>query len=440
MGRRSRILTEVLGFDGFHVTGAYFETEDGVRVEVEATLAVLRGTRLVLTLARRWAARCSSCGARCTRVHERCPLRRWQDLPWGEHNVVLEYAPVRVRCRACKSTPVELVAWAEVRQLQTRRLQQQIAIDAASAPLSRVAQRYGLSWGAVHRAEQAAIERWRTTRPAVPLIRLGIDEKWLGRRHHRDEKFVTIVSNLDTGEPIWIGYGRNKEVLAGFLAGLSPEQRQRLELVAVDMYGPFLAALREAEGLKHVVIVHDPFHVIKRVGEALDEARREVLFRGGEELRAVGRGTRWLFLRAWERLHVQQRDSLRSVLAGNGKLARAYEIKEQLRDLVLHAPDGHALADGLRAVLRRLRRSSLPPMRKLAEALDERLPELMLLADHRPPTGRIEALNNNWETLVRRGRGYRNHDYIASKLTFMIANPLRTLDGVRSFAALGQAA
>jgi hypothetical protein len=39
----------------------------------------------------------------------------------------------------------------------------------------------------------------------VPLRLGGVDEKWLGRRHVLDHKFVTIVSNLETGEPVWIG-------------------------------------------------------------------------------------------------------------------------------------------------------------------------------------------------------------------------------------------
>lgn len=439
MGRRASILTEILGVDGYRVKEAYFENVAGVRVVPLKGYGLLRGTRLVLVVERRWAPRCSGCGERAAAVHERCRTRRWQDLPWSEHPVFIEYAPVRVACAACGS-PVELVAWAEVRQNQTRRLQQQIAIDAASAPLSRVAERYGMSWGTVQRAERAALERWARTRPAVPLVRMGIDEKWLGRRHSRSEKFITIVSNLDTGEPIWIAYGRRKETLAGFLRDMSDDQRKTLELVAVDMYGAFISALEEVPGFEHVVIVHDPFHILKRVGEAIDEARREVFFRAGAVLRAAGRGTRWLFLRAWERTTEPQRDRLRAVLRQNGKLARAYQIKEEVRDLLLNAPDGHALHDGLRRVFRRLRHSSLIAMRKLAETLDERLPALMLLADYRPPTGRIEALNNNWETLVRRARGYRNHHYLLAKLRFMVANPLRSLESLREFAELGQAA
>jgi hypothetical protein len=41
--------------------------------------------------------------------------------------------------------------------------------------------------------------------------------------------------------------------------------------------------------------------VTKLAGQMLDELRREVFFRAGSELRAIGRGKRWLLLRAWER-------------------------------------------------------------------------------------------------------------------------------------------
>ena len=77
------------------------------------------------------------------------------------------------------------------------------------------------------------------------------------------------------------------------------------------------------------------------------------------------------------------------------------------------------------------------PLRRLHDTLKERWNEILALAEHRPPTGRIEALNNNWETLVRRARGYRNHDYLLRKLRFMTANPIRNDDGIRRFLALG---
>src|SRR5262249_48666199 len=123
----------------------------------------------------------------------------------------------------------------------------------------------------------------------------------------------------------------------------------------------------------------------------------------------------------------------------NRTLARAYQIKEELRE-VLHAPSGPSLEVGLQRILRRTQNRSCVPLRRLHDTLHERCNEIVALGEHRPPTGRVEALNNNWETLVRRGRGYRNHAYLLRKLRFMVANPIRSTHGVKRFLALGLSA
>jgi transposase len=202
------------------------------------------------------------------------------------------------------------------------------------------------------------------------------------------------------------------------------------------MHRPFMNAIREHKALAHDAIVHDPFHVMKRAGEAITELRRQVFFRAGPELRAIGRGSRWLVLRAWERTSDQDRVQLRRLFALNGKLGRAYQVVEELR-AVLHAPDRESMSDGLWHVLYRTEKRSNVPMRKLHDSLLEHFDEIVALGEHHPPTGRIEALNNNWETLVRRGRGYRNHDYLLRKLRFLCANPVHNRAGVRRFLALG---
>lgn len=436
MGQRARILTEILGFDGWKVTEAFFESAEGLRVVPVGGLSLLRETRLVLAVERRWLARCSKCAGPCRVIHERLGERRWADLPWSDHPVELRYAPVRIECPRCDAAPVEMVAWADPYQRQSRRLQQRLAVEAASMPVMHVAALHGLSWPTVRRAEERAIERWEATRPAVPLRQVGVDEKWLGRRHHFEHKYVTIVSNLETGEPVWIGKGRDEDTLKRWLQSLSAEQKATIELFAMDLHRAYWNAVDNTRGLEHAPIVHDGFHVMKLANDALDELRREVFFRAGPELRAVGRGKRWLLLRAWERTSDEQKAEIRMLLSHNRTLARGYQIREELR-AVLHAPDREAIEIGLQRILRRTARRDVVALRRLHDTLNERWHEIVALAEHRPPVGRLEALNNNWETLVRRARGYRNHDYLLRKLRFMTANPIRTDDGIRRFLALG---
>ena len=305
-------------------------------------------------------------------------------------------------------------------------------------PLVHVTAKYNVSWNTVRQAEIDAFERWENTRTTRVLRQVGIDEKWLGRRHKREQKYVTIVSDLQTGEPIWIGYGRGAATLTAWIASLNTEQKQAIELFASDMHAPFMAAIGKDEVLATKPIVHDPFHVMKRANEAITELRREVFFRGGEELRAVGRGTRWLVLRAWEKTTEEQKRRLRQLFSLNGKLARAYQAVEELR-AVLKAPDARTMSDGLWHVLYRTEKRANIPMRKLHESLKRHFAQIVALGRYHPPTGRIEALNNNWETLVRRGRGYRNYQYLLRKLRFIIANPVRDRQGTLRFIALGLA-
>jgi transposase len=440
LGQRAKILTQILGFDGWRVVDAFFEWPDGRRVwPIGKAYVPPPETRLVIQVKRRWMAACGRCGKRCRKEHCQEKTRRWHDLPWAEHPVFIEYSLVRVECQHCKGAPGEAVPWADPYQRETRRLQQRLALQAASMPTVRVAAQYGLAWSTVRRAENSAIARWEATRPQVTLRQVGVDEKYLGRRHSRDEKYVTIVSNLETGEPIWIGYGRKEETLKQWLTTLSKAEKKRITLFAMDMHDAFKYAVQHDTDLEHVAIVHDPFHVMKRANEAIDELRRSVFFRAGPEMRAVGRGTRWLFLRAWERCSTAQQAELKELLGYNAKLATAYQIKEELRG-VLRAPDDTAMAKGMARILRRTQRTANVPMRKLHESLRDHMPEILALGKYRPPVGRIEALNNNWETLVRMARGYRDYEYLRRKLAFITVNPLQTEEGVRDFLALARPA
>lgn len=436
MGQRAQTLAQIWGYRGWIPDEWWFETVDGRRVAPVDGYDVPQGVRLVLSVRRRWTGQCGQCGALCRRRHSTAAARRWADESWAGRPTEVEYAPERLRCDKCGRSGQERLAWADPHQRQTRRLQQRLALEAASMPVDHVATMHGLSWSTVRRAEERAIERWLLTRTAPPLRHIGVDEKYLGRRGARTERFVTIVSNNETGEPLWIGFGRSEATLAAWIKTLGDAQKAAIQLFVTDMHQAFENAIRADEKLEHAVLVHDPFHVVKRAGQAMDELRREVFFRAGPELRAVGRGKRWLVLRAWENTTEEQQRELRSLFRLNGTMARFYQVMEELR-VALHAPTRDAMGLAITRILLRTQRRTHKAIRSFHDSIQRHAPNLYALADHRPATGRVEALNNNWETLVRRGRGYRDLNYLLLKLRFATANPLHTEHGRQRFIALG---
>jgi transposase len=248
-GLGNRILSEIWGFRGWNVVEAFFEIRDGSRAVLLPNTPTTAGTKLVLRVERRWTPRCGDCGALCHVRHASGRPRRWKDLPWGEHSVEIEATAVRVVCHRCGTRGKEMLGWADRYQRETRRLQQHLAVEAASMPTSHVALLHGLSWSTVHRAERRALERWEGQRPPVPLREVGVDEKYLGRRHKSAHRFHTIVSNLETGEPVWIGPGRDEQALGAWLPTLSRETKAAIELFAVDIHQPFRKAIRDDAAL-----------------------------------------------------------------------------------------------------------------------------------------------------------------------------------------------
>jgi hypothetical protein len=164
MSQRTKILTQIVGFRGWKVAEHRWESRDGAAIAPVGGYDVPADARLVLVLERRWAPRCAKClgiGARC---HEKLRARRWADLPASGHPVVLEYAPWRPSCARCGARAVELLAWADPHQRQSRRLQHNLALDAFSMPLSHVSTKWGLS-GAPF-AEPSSMRSTGGTRPS----------------------------------------------------------------------------------------------------------------------------------------------------------------------------------------------------------------------------------------------------------------------------------
>jgi len=65
---------------------------------------------------------------------------------------------------------------------------------------------------------------------------MGVDEMYFGKQM----KFITVFSNLETGEPLWFGQDRKQETLDKFFrTQLRESQRKHIEAACVDIWRPF---------------------------------------------------------------------------------------------------------------------------------------------------------------------------------------------------------
>jgi hypothetical protein len=185
---------------------------------------------------------CGGCG-RAARVIHSGTERRVRDLPWGTWTVWLVVEVHRVRCRCC-GVRTERIPWLAGNTRDTARLAAAVAQDGEHAPVSRVAGKWGLPPETVRRLDKRVLRRWAAGRPRAPLRYLGVDEIFLGK----GVKFLTVVSNLETGEPVWLGRERKRETLDRFFAEALPRRRRRfVRAVGVDMWEPFVQSETEEQ-------------------------------------------------------------------------------------------------------------------------------------------------------------------------------------------------
>jgi len=362
---------------------------------------------------------CGGCGISVRDVHS-WTERRIRDLPWGTWRVWLVIEVHRVRCRRC-GVRTERLPFVTRKAHSTTRLEAAVARDCEAAPVSRVALAWGIPPETVRRMDKRVLRRWAAARPRTPRRYLGVDEIYLGKR----DKFLTVVSDLDTGEPIWVGLERKRETLDRFFAeALPPRRRRAVRAVCVDMWEPFMQSLRAH--LPHARIVYDKFHVLRHVNDAVDETRRAEFFRKGGAARGLLRGKRWLLLRRWAHLERDERRLVKELLALNRRLAKAYLLKEQLAHLWDYTYEG-AARRFLTTWLRALRWQRLPAFRKVAQLLLRHLDGILAYCHEKVPFGTVEAINGNIRAVLRRGRGYRDHQYLLLKVQKATAEHRRSL-------------
>lgn len=413
MGSRG-LFTKILGLVGYRVVSLQVEGE-GPRARLQVGIERRR----------RGAFECSGCGRRVRQVRDE-RLRRYEDLPWADHPVVLCYLLRRVVCRRC-GIRTERVAFADAKARVTRRLRQQIGIDCQSMPTSHAAVRHAVSWGKARRAEKAFLLEWDQGRPKRRSRHLGADEVQRGKGQH----YWTVLSDLVHREVVGLARDRDEAALAGLLDGcLDARQKAAVEAMCTDMHQPYLSAIHDR--LPKAAIVFDKFHVLQHAADALDEVRRQEFFRSGAVMREYGRGKRWLLLRRWKNVRGSKRAELQELFSHNRRLFKAYLLREQLDQLWTYRTWG-GVGRFLGGWLRALRWQRLPEMQKLGAFLLRHITGIAAYCDHPVPFGVVESLNTTIKSVLRRARGMRDEQMLLLKLKWATAHPIRSAKDLDRF-------
>ena len=252
-------------------------------------------------------------------------VRRWRHLDSCNHKTLIESAIPRVQCpeHGVKQIPV---VWAERHSRFTVEFEQAVLLWLKDDPISTVAMNFSLSWDEVDGIMNRAVKRGLARREKTTVKNIGIDETSFQKRH----EYVTVILDKDSDTVIDILDDRKAKTLKSWFKDQQKSDFTHIESISMDMWDPFINAVKANFEFAEELIAFDRFHVAQYFGKAVDKVRAEE----HRSLSAQGNNTlirtkhQWLKNSERTDNRVHRRREFLDLTRMDLKTARAWRIKE----------------------------------------------------------------------------------------------------------------
>lgn len=320
-------------------------------------------------------------------------------------------------CRRCEAVKQERLDFLADSPFYTKRFACFVGRRCRASTIQDVARETHLNWKTVKALEMQYMREQlrRSGRPGPRVI--GLDEVSI----RKGQTYRIIVSDLVRGRPIWFGGAdRSEASLDEFFAWLGPKKSARIQLAVMDMWKAFENSTRR--NAPEAKILFDKFHVLRHLGDALDQVRKSEYKRLTGKHRRFIKGQKYTLLAHRENLTLEGRQGLKLLLAANKRLNTAYLLKESFGQLWDYQREGWArrFFDQWRAALKWQR---LKPYQEFAAMIERHWDGIAAYCepDNKVSLGFVEGLNNKIRVLQRRAYGLRDPEYLRLKvLTCML--------------------
>ena len=378
-----------------------------------------KSTSIIITVKARKNSKplCSICGIVAPGYDSSPKARLFEFIPfWGFH-IYFKYKIRRVECTKCQKIVVEKIPWSDGKNHLTHYYCKYLADWAREMAWKTVANRFHTSWQTVHRAVKKIVAYGLQHRRIDNVTALGIDEV----QYHKGHKYMTLVYQIDKGcrRLLWVGQNRTKKTLRRFFAdmwNIDRKFRKNIRVVCTDMWKAYLHVIKEK--VPNAINVLDKFHIMQKMGKALDKVRASEAKRLKEEGKEVIiKGSRWCFLKRKFNLTKSQKGKLKELVDLNLNIVKAYILKEQFHKFwsYIHPTWAGKFLDNWCELVQE---SKLEPMIKITTMLQKHRDLILnyFIAKKEFNSGIVEGLNRKVNLTVRKAFGFRSFDVMQTAL------------------------
>jgi transposase len=343
---------------------------------------------------------CAECGRACA-VYDHAGVRWWRHLDTMNRTT-------RVCCRVPRSDCPEHgvktadVPWANESSRFTVEFETHVIDLLLLARSQSQAARYlELSWHQVHDVQAAAVERGLERRSVEDIERVGLDEKSFGRGHH----YGTVLSDLDNRRVLEVVEHREQSSAQRALGALPPQQLAKIKVVALDMWPAFMGAA--AVTVPQADLVHDRFHVVKHLNDAVDTVRKQEHAELSDSSQDWLTGRKYLFLKNPDDWKTEEKRCFQELQKKDLKVTKAWGVRENFQSFWLFTSKTAARAF-FRRWIKKAMACDLLPVTKVATMLEKHLAGLLNYVTHRVTNAVTEGFNSKIQMIKSCARGFRS--------------------------------
>jgi len=346
--------------------------------------------------------RCPHCGYRGTikRVLSKKP-RQWRDVTVCGWTVFLLYCPKEIVCRTHGRVQEE-IPWAGPYARITYRLEYRVLVYAQLMTQKAAAQLLQMATSTFSDILHRTIERTRDGHRIRGLKAIGIDEVSYRKGH----KYVTVVYDLDRSRVVWVGEGKKRSTIDVFFNDmLSDDQKKRIQWASCDMSDTFIGAIKAH--CPNAKLVLDRFHILRALGEAADEIRKEQWRELSKAERQALKGLRWILFKHPSNRTAEEKRLLKSIRKSNNRIFRASVLKDEFDQFWGYKRESAArrfLKNWSTAALK----SRLEPIRRFVRTLRRHMEDIITFIPSRLTNATSEGINRIIRMLKNRASGFRN--------------------------------
>ncbi len=203
-------------------------------------------------------------------IYDQAPERKWQHLNWFEYKCYIICSIPRYVNSEGKVTTID-IDFAPKSRSYTNKFSQQVILYLQTVRVqSTVANLLNTSAYIVRSIMEDAVENALSTRGFITDFKhVSLDEKAYKPGH----EYATILIDSDKECVLNLIEGRKEKSVKALFFELNEQENQpQIELVNIDMWKPFMNVMKELS--PYAMQVHDKFHLVKKLSEAIDKTRR----------------------------------------------------------------------------------------------------------------------------------------------------------------------